>query len=237
MYRGKEGDDREPSRPRITRSTRHRILPRPESAHAFAIRVKVSGCPQGGGYGSFDHYNQPGGDRAAPNDDRHKRQVHRHGIERTDQFYAETRLPNSERAQLDDYRSSGYDRGHIAPAADMATEDAMAQSFSLANIVPQAPNNHRKTWAKLEKDTRKYVMRAQGEVYVISGPVYDPVPATIGSHHVWVPRYLFKLVYDPNQHRAWAHWIENTDDARIGRLISYQKLVQRTGIEFLPSLL
>ncbi|WP_035384429.1 DNA/RNA non-specific endonuclease [Ferriphaselus sp. R-1] len=158
-------------------------------------------------------------------------------IERTDQFYAEARLPNSERAQLDDYRSSGYDRGHMAPAADMATDDAMAQSFSLANIVPQAPNNNRKTWAKLEKDTRKYVMRAQGDVYVISGPVYDTAPTTIGNTHVWVPRYLFKLVYDPSNHRAWAHWIENTDDARVGRPISYQELVQRTGIEFLPNLL
>lgn len=46
-----------------------------------------------------------------------------------------------------------------------------------------------------------------------------------GSNHVWVPRYPFKLAYDPSQHRAWVHWIENTDDARVGRPISYQELV------------
>jgi len=90
-------------------------------------------------------------------------------IVRGDHFYVEARLPKSERTSLEDYRGSGFDRGHMAPAADMGTNEAMAQSFSLANIVPQAPINNRKTWAKIEKDTRKYVMRATGDVYVITG--------------------------------------------------------------------
>lgn len=156
-------------------------------------------------------------------------------VDRTDRFYEEARLPHAERADLNDYQGSGYDRGHMAPAADMGTDQAMAQSFSLANMVPQAPQNNRKTWAKLEKDTRKYVMRAEGDVYVISGPVYDARPSTIGRNRVWVPQHLFKLVYDPNSHRAWAHWIDNTDDAKAGRPISYDELVRRTGVEFLPT--
>ena len=45
----------------------------------------------------------------------------------------------------------------------------MAQSFSLANIVPQAPMNNRKAWAGIERATRKYVMRAAGDVFVITG--------------------------------------------------------------------
>ena len=47
----------------------------------------------------------------------------------------------------------------------------MAQSFSLANIVPQAPMNNRKAWAGIERATRKYVMRAAGDVFVITGSV------------------------------------------------------------------
>ena len=155
------------------------------------------------------------------------------GNERTDLFYEEARLPQAERSQLEDYRGSGFDRGHMAPAGDMATEESMAQSFSLANVVPQAPINNRKAWAKIEKDTRKYVMRAAGDVYVITGPVFDGTPHAIGGNKVWVPTHLFKLIYDPSAQRAWAHWIENADDARAGKPISYEELVRRTGIKFL----
>ncbi len=155
-------------------------------------------------------------------------------IARGNHFYEEARLPRAERATLDDYKGSGFDRGHMAPAADMGTDEAMAQSFSLANIVPQAPINNRKAWAKIEKDTRKYVMRAAGDVYVITGPVYADNPVTIGAGRVWVPQHLFKLVYDPSSRRAWAHWLDNTDEARAGKPMSYAELVQRTGIDFLP---
>jgi len=156
--------------------------------------------------------------------------------ERTNHFYPEARLPMQDRAQLDDYKGSGFDRGHMAPAADMPTPQAMAQSFSLANMVPQAPENNRKTWAGIEKDTRSYAKRARRGVYVYSGPVYSGAIRTIGQGKVQVPSHLFKLVYDPETGRAWAHWVENTDEAQAGRPISYAELVRRTGIEFLPGL-
>jgi endonuclease G len=77
-------------------------------------------------------------------------------------------------------------------------------------------------------------MRAAGDVYVISGPVFDNNSETIGPGKVRVPKYLYKLVYDVTSGRAWAYWIENTDEARAGRPITYEELVRRTGIEFLP---
>jgi endonuclease G len=153
--------------------------------------------------------------------------------QRTNKFYADARLPRAERAELADYHGTGFDRGHMAPAGDMASNEAMAQSFSLANMVPQYPLNNRRAWAGIEKATRRYVMRAAGDVFVITGPVFDGTPQTIGADHVWVPQHLFKLVYDPSTHRAWAHWLDNTNDARAGRPISYEELVRRTGIEFL----
>lgn len=157
------------------------------------------------------------------------------GEERTNRFYEEARVPSAERASLDDYAGSGFDRGHMAPAADMPTPNAMAQSFSLANMVPQAPTNNRGVWAKaVEKPTRQYVMRAQGDVYVFTGPVFSGAVTTIGRGRVWVPTYLFKLVYDPSAQRAWAYWVENTNDAQMAAPISYRELVRRVGFELLP---
>ena len=57
-----------------------------------------------------------------------------------------------------------------------------------------------------------------------------------GNNGVMVPTYLFKLVYDQYTNGAWAHWQENQEGERVGRPISYQELVKRTGVEFLPGL-
>lgn len=105
-------------------------------------------------------------------------------VTRATRYFADARLPLAERAELEDYKNSGMDHGHMAPAGDMATEESMAQSFSLANMVPQNPTNNRKSWASIEKATRKYVMRAAGDVYVITGPVFDAAPETIGTNKV-----------------------------------------------------
>jgi endonuclease G len=157
---------------------------------------------------------------------------------RTNKFFADARLRAAERATLDDYRDSGYDRGHMAPAGDMPTAQAMAQSFSLANMVPQAPEHNRGVWARsVEMATRNYVKRAAGDVFILTGPIYTPSIAQspgIGTGQVRVPTYLFKLVYDQSKNRAWAYWQENSDSTRASKPISYGELVKRTGVEFLP---
>ena len=156
---------------------------------------------------------------------------------RTNRFFADARLRAAERATLSDYKGSGYDRGHMAPAGDMPTAQAMAQSFSLANMVPQVPEHNRGVWAKsVEQATRNYARRAAGDVYVITGPVYVPSIAlspSIGAGQVRVPRYLFKLAYDQDQNRAWAYWQENSNATRAARPISYAELVRRTGVDYL----
>ena len=150
---------------------------------------------------------------------------------RTNQFYEEARLPFHERALLADYRGSGYDRGHNVPAGDMTSERGMAQSFSLANIMPQARQNNQGIWAKrVEEATRMYIKRAQGDVYVFTGSVGNA--GSIGKSKVTIPSHLYKLVYDPNKKLAWAYWVENIDDAQMSAPISYAELIQNTGIDF-----
>ncbi len=159
---------------------------------------------------------------------------------RNDRFFPDARLPSAERATLADYKGSAFDRGHMAPAGDMPTPAAMAQSFSLANMVPQAPEHNQGAWrVSVEAATKKYASRASGDVYVITGPVFAPSIAqsdAIGPSQVRVPKYLFKLVYDQDKNKAWAHWHLNDNTTRASRPISYSELVQRTGIDFLPGL-
>jgi len=156
------------------------------------------------------------------------------GMQRTDKFYAEARLPGAERAALDDYKGSGYSRGHMAPAGDMYSKETMAQSFSLANMVPQDQTQNAGSWSRIEQDTRKYVMRAAGDVYVYTGPYYSGKPATIGAG-VAVPSHVYKVVYDATTGRSWVHWQANAASAREGSPISYDEFVRRTGMRLLPS--
>lgn len=69
-----------------------------------------------------------------------------------------------------------------------------------------------------------------------TGAFFSEPVKTIGEGRVWVPSYLYKLVYDEDQNRAWAFWVANRDNARMEPPITYDALVQRTGNELLPGL-
>ncbi|KAB0489158.1 DNA/RNA non-specific endonuclease [Pseudomonas vancouverensis] len=159
------------------------------------------------------------------------------GEERTNQFYADPRIPKGGRAELSDYKGQkpAVDRGHQSPAADAPNANAMAQSFALSNMVPQDPTNNRKIWSKVEADVRKFALRANGNVYVFTGPLFDPGYTTIGGNKVWVPTRLFKLVYDASSGRAWAYVLPNAE-TRIEKPMDYATFVKDTGLRLLGDL-
>ncbi|QZP32205.1 DNA/RNA non-specific endonuclease [Pseudomonas sp. DR48] len=159
------------------------------------------------------------------------------GEERTNQFYADPRIPKGGRAELSDYRSQhpAVDRGHQSPAADAPSPHAMAQSFALSNMVPQDPTNNRKIWSKVESDVRKFAKRADGDVFVFTGPLFGSGHSTIGDNRVWVPTRLFKLVYDASSKRAWAYVLPNAE-TRIERPMDYDAFVKSTGLKLLGNL-
>lgn len=154
--------------------------------------------------------------------------------QRTDEFYPDPRIPRGERAELDDYRGSGFDRGHMAPAGDQPDHDSMQQSFVLSNMIPQDPTNNRKIWSKIESDVRKFARRAAGAVYVFTGPIFGSGTRKIGASQVWVPSEMFKLVYDEASGRSWVYFLANTPDAQILPPEPYDTLVARTGWRVLP---
>lgn len=152
-------------------------------------------------------------------------------IERTDEFYEEARLPSGSRSTLDDFRGSGYDRGHLAPAADMSTVNGMAQSFSLANIVHQNSTHNRESWADVEKATRKFAMRARGDVYVVTGTMFGKNVIKAGNN-VWVPGYLFKAVFDVANNRSWVYLHKNQDGYQEMKPMSLAEFTSLTGVQF-----
>lgn len=114
-------------------------------------------------------------------------------IERTNDFREDT-LVKSGSASLSDYSGSGYDRGHLAPAAIMKTSnEAMSESFLMSNISPQLPSFNRGVWKRLEEKIRFWSEKFDS-LLVISGPILDNPIDTIGSNQVLVPSAYFKTI-------------------------------------------
>lgn len=75
-------------------------------------------------------------------------------------------------------------------------------------------------------------MRATGDVYIITAPIFSSDVPTIGNNKVQVPTQLLKLVYDPQTQKSWVHCQQNSADSLAGRPTSYGELEQRTGVEW-----
>ena len=97
-----------------------------------------------------------------------------------------------------DYKYTGYDRGHMAPAADMKwNEQAMKESFFLTNICPQAPDLNRGSWKKLEEKCR-LLAKKDSSVIIICGPILtDEIKEYLGDNKVAVPQRFFKVILSP----------------------------------------
>lgn len=155
-------------------------------------------------------------------------------IDREDSFHEESRLPKSARARLSDYSGSGYDRGHLAPNADMATRSQQYDSFSLANIAPQSPRNNRYIWRNIESATR-YLTQQYGEVYTVTGVAFTNKKTKQLAGRVLVPSHFFKAVYIPATNQAGVYYAPNDESERI-EIISIDELTAETGIDVLSVL-
>jgi endonuclease G len=150
---------------------------------------------------------------------------------RTNKFFEDPALPPGEGATLADYRRSGFDRGHMSPAGDRWDGQAMAQSFTLANVVPQNRDNNEHLWARIESSVRKIANR-YGEAYVVTGPLFaGQTLSTIGATRVLVPTQLFKLVYVPEANKAFAIVVDNAATHRY-EMKTVHELEAMSGLRF-----
>lgn len=154
-------------------------------------------------------------------------------------FMEDTSVPTP-RADDYDYYNSGYDRGHLCPAADnKMSATAMEQSFLFTNICPQEPNLNRGDWNELEISCRKWAKK-YGDIYIVSGPIlYDGKHKTIGKHKITVPEAFFKVVLrygDDAKAIGFIYKNEATNNPKNYYVNTVDQVERITGIDFFPLL-
>jgi endonuclease G, mitochondrial len=115
---------------------------------------------------------------------------------RKDNFKQDPLLPKEKSATLEDYKNSGYDRGHLAPAADFKwSQECTDKSFYLSNISPQMMQHNRGVWKRLEEQVRNYAIKYDS-VLVVTGPILlkDKLLPNIGFSEVCVPELYYKAL-------------------------------------------
>lgn len=156
-------------------------------------------------------------------------------IKREDNFHEETRVDQRHRALLSDYRGSGYDRGHMAPNGDMPNKNSQSDSFSLSNMVPQAPKNNQEVWRKLEEATRALATKQKQDVYVVTGPVFEGKRLKTIGKGVIVPTAVYKAVYIPKTGAIGAYYAPNNNSLQV-KVVSVCYLEERLGVNLFPQL-
>ncbi len=161
--------------------------------------------------------------------------------ERSSYFYVDPKVKTGT-ANNADYKSSGYDRGHLAPAGDMgSTAETMKESFFYSNMSPQVPGFNRGIWKKLETQVRNWAIE-YSSCYVITGPFfYDSITyKTIGSNQVSVPQLYYKIVVNPNinppEAIAFVMNNESSTSALSNFIVTIDVVEKMTGLDFFAAL-
>lgn len=140
-------------------------------------------------------------------------------------------------AALEDYKRSGYDRGHLAPAADMAfSHETMSESFYMSNMSPQRPAFNRGVWQKLESTVRRFAINEESITVIIGGIfIEDEEPIYIGINKVRVPEFFYKVILDETPPRKMIAFIlpNKGSKKQLDKfVVSVDDVEEATGLDF-----
>jgi len=142
-------------------------------------------------------------------------------------------------AKSSDYTKSGYDRGHLCPAADMGFNPvAMEESFLMSNISPQEPDFNRGIWKELESTVRDWA-KEKHRIFVATGPVFKDIKGEIGNDGVTIPGYFYKIIYSQESTPEMiAFLLPNAKSNRplTDFAISTDEVEKLTGLDFFSQL-
>lgn len=159
--------------------------------------------------------------------------------ERTNDFNTDPFVKTGS-ASNDDYKGSGYDRGHLAPAGDMGFSSiSMIESFYYSNMSPQNPSFNRGIWKKLEEQVRSWAV-LYDSVLVVTGPVLTASLPKIGVNGVSIPSFYYKVIldYKNNQSKAIAFILPNVKGSKplSSYVLSIDELEKLTKLDFFPEM-
>jgi len=160
-------------------------------------------------------------------------------FDRTDKFLPDPKISTGS-ATDSDYAGSGYDRGHLAPAADMGWSSvAMQESFYYSNMSPQVPSFNRGIWKKLEEQVRSWAVEYDS-IFIVTGPVLKPGLPGIGPNNVSIPEYYYKVILDHKgaDVKGIGFILPNgaSNEALTTYAVSIDSVERMTGIDFFPAL-
>lgn len=158
---------------------------------------------------------------------------------RTDKFMSDPEIKTGS-AKPTDYKGTGFDRGHLAPAGDMGwSSQSMAESFYMSNMSPQAQGFNRGIWKKLEELVRTWAVDYGAICVVTAGILTNDLP-TIGSTGVSVPAYYYKVILDNTgpDYKAIGFILPNASSkvSLQSYAVSVDEVERVTGIDFFPLL-
>ncbi len=160
-------------------------------------------------------------------------------LDRCDCFNTDDNVATGSSSEKD-YSSTGFDKGHLCPAADNnISEQANKESFLMSNMSPQLPQFNRGIWADLESWVRKQATEYQ-KLYVVTGPVFVNNLGTISSKEITIPGYYYKTIlrFDGTTAKTIAFLLPHV--GAIGELKDYVVAVNSvetlTGLDFYPAL-
>ncbi|WP_271406952.1 DNA/RNA non-specific endonuclease [Tenacibaculum soleae] len=138
------------------------------------------------------------------------------------------------------YKKSGYDKGHLCPAADRRySKAAHDETFYTSNVSPQKHDFNAGIWNRLEQKTRYWVKKHQ-HLYVVTGGILKSNLKTIGKNKVSVPTEFYKILLDYTQPEikaiAFLFPHKESNKPLYNFVVSIDKLEEKTGIDFFPEL-
>jgi endonuclease G len=138
------------------------------------------------------------------------------------------------------YKNSGYDKGHLCPAADRRySKFSHDETFLTSNITPQEHQFNAGIWNSLEQQTRYWAKRYNG-VYVVTGGVLNGQMKSIGNEKVSVPNQFYKIILDYNNGNpkvlAFLMKHEDSNLPLYQFVVSVDEVEALTGIDFFPEL-